>query len=160
MSFVEEISLSGLCELHGTETAVRSYVVIVRLLGLFDRYGSNKRKSYSKSSMFHTKNLAFKFSRDGRNFFPLFYEVINFKLTFGKSRLLFIKRSFHLIYIYWCRNLGAVFSLPYYFFYFHFQFVNAVEEMEQAVLVPHSLQDMSLSNNGLDSAVPSGNGVV
>ncbi|KAL9969317.1 hypothetical protein ACROYT_G021516 [Oculina patagonica] len=38
------------------------------------------------------------------------------------------------------------------------QFVNAVEEMEQAILVPHSLQDMSLSNNG--SAVPSGNGVV
>ncbi|KAJ7385751.1 hypothetical protein OS493_013784 [Desmophyllum pertusum] len=42
------------------------------------------------------------------------------------------------------------------------QFVNAVEEMEQAILVPQSLQDMSLSNNGPDDspAIPSRNGVV
>lgn len=37
-----------------------------------------------------------------------------------------------------------------------FQFINAVEEMELAILVPQSLQDMSLSNNGHDG----GNGVV
>ena len=32
-------------------------------------------------------------------------------------------------------------------FSLNFQFVCAVEEMEQAILVPQSLQDMSLSNN-------------